>query len=101
MIWILGAIGESETTNKNDADNITYINKNENSEMIEETILNIITSALHFLMSLHNKASITKNQVISITNDITKFLFEHISPSQDFPRSSVSNETQVVRIKEI
>lgn len=53
----------------------TPFKKKEISELITE----IKMSALRFIMNLHNKASITRNQVIFITNDITTFIFQHVS----------------------
>lgn len=61
-------------TNTNELNTETF-NKSDIFEMMDK----IKRSALMFVMNLHNKASITRSQVLFITNDVTKFLFENVS----------------------
>lgn len=52
--------------------------EDENTSNIDETMEELKLCALKFIMDLHNKSSITRSQVLFITNDVTTFIFQNV-----------------------
>lgn len=52
--------------------------EDEDTSNIGEVMDNIKLLALKFIMDLHSKSSITRREVLFITNDVTTFLFQNV-----------------------
>lgn len=91
---IIEIVSESDVTNQSESsftdsvilENVVNLNQlDETIDLIDEAIPDIgeeinklKLSALQFMMNLHSKSSITRREVIFVTNDVTDFLFENI-----------------------